>query len=171
MKVLYIGHYAEGSTSKMRGEYLKKILNAPDMVIVDTDIPISNTPRVLRSLGWRYKFGPLIGNINEYILETISSHNQFDVAWIDKGVFIRPEVIQKIRAKSLKMIHFTPDPAFLYHRSKFFFRAIPEYDYCITTKSFELEEYKMQNAQSVLFCTQGFDPSVHKPYQDRKSVV
>ncbi|MEQ1665950.1 MAG: hypothetical protein ABL927_11295, partial [Bdellovibrionales bacterium] len=77
----------------MRGEYLKKILRPENFVILNTDIPIQGTSRVFRSLGWRYKIGPLIQHINQYTQKGISQHKHFDLAWIDKGVFIQPEVI------------------------------------------------------------------------------
>lgn len=174
MKILYIGHYSDGSTSKMRGEYLKKILNTENVITINTDVPILETARVFRSLGWRYKVGPLISNINHYINLVVSQHEHFDLTWIDKGVFVRPEVVRTIRGKTTTLVHFTPDPAFTYHQSKLFYQAIPYYDHCITTKSFELTHYRAHQAKSVIFCTQGYDPQLHKPYhgyEEKKGVV
>jgi len=174
MRILYIGHYNEGSTSKMRGEYLKKILKTENIIIINNDVPILKTPRIFRSLGWRYKTGPLISNINNFIIASIDKYPHFDLAWIDKGVFINPAVIHQIREKSHMLVHFTPDPAFLYHQSKLFYKAIPDYDYCITTKSFEIEAYKAHSAKSVIFCTQGYDPFIHRPlhdYRDKNGIV
>jgi spore maturation protein CgeB len=65
---------------------------------------------------------------------------------------------------SKKVVHFTPDPAFLYHQSRFFKRTVSKFDFCITTKSFELELYRSNGCKNVIFCTQGFDPLIHKPY-------
>lgn len=174
MKILYIGHYSDGSTSKMRGQYLKTILQAEDFIVANTDVPMQQTGRILRSLGWRYKIGPFISNINSYIKEIIAPHQKFDLAWIDKGVFVKPELVAEIRKKSTKLIHFTPDPAFTYHQSSLFYKAIPYYDFCITTKSFELEQYAKNHSRSTLYCTQGFDPTIHKPYhsyQEKKGIV
>jgi hypothetical protein len=174
MKILYIGHYNDGSTSKMRGEYLKKILQTEDVVTVNADIPILQTPRIFRSLGWRFKIGPLIHNINKFILATTSQHDHFDLTWIDKGVFIRPELIRILRSKSTTLVHFTPDPAFTYHQSKLFYQALPYYDHCITTKSFEIADYKVYQARSVIFCTPGYDPKIHRPfhgYAEKRGVV
>ena len=45
----------------------------------------------------------------------------------------------------------------------------------MTTKTFEIELYKKAGAQNVIFCTQGFDPEIHKPeysFEDKeKSIV
>lgn len=163
MKALYVGHYEEGSTSGMRGEYLKQLLPNHNFTVVNTDVPINATPKLLRSIGWRYKRGPLIRNINNYITQELKGNYSYDLVWIDKGVFIDPEMIHTIRKNSRKLVHFTPDPAFTYHRSKLFYEAISLYDYCITTKSFEIESYKKYGVKTI-FCTQGYDPEVHKSY-------
>ena len=96
MNVLYVGHYGEGSTSRMRGEYLQKLLGAGDFLVVDIDIPISKTPQPFLSLGWRYKKGPLIVNINRYLSEKIEGNSGFDLVWIDKGVFIEPSFLNRL---------------------------------------------------------------------------
>lgn len=163
LKILYIGHYAPGSTSRMRGEYIKKILQPESFNVVDIDIPMSATSRLFKSIGWRYKFGPLIDRINNHVRQSIDQEARYDVIWVDKGVFIRPQIMQILRGKALKLIHFTPDPAFLFHHSRFFEQSLPLYDCCITTKSFEIEKYYEHGAKRVSFCTQGFDPLVHHP--------
>lgn len=163
MRILYVGHYNDGSTSKMRGEYLKDILNASEFYHINIDIPLQGTNRLARSFGWRYRKGPLITNINNYIVSH-TPRNDFELVWIDKGVFIKPSVLRYLRSCCKLLIHFTPDPAFMYHQSELFYNSIPDYDYCITTKSFEMNEYKKYGARNVLYCTQGYDPRVHKPY-------
>lgn len=163
MKVLYIGHYDHGSTSRMRGEYLKQLLSPELFHVVNIDIPLAETSAIFRSLGWRFKVGPLIRNINNYIQNSLKRDYSYDLVWIDKGVFISPEIIARLRSYSKKLIHFTPDPAFAYHRSHLFYEALPQYDYCVTTKSFELGEYKRYGVKTIL-TTQGYDPHIHKSY-------
>lgn len=173
MKVLYIGYYNEGSTARMRGEYLKELIPDATFKIINIDIPLANTPRMLRSLGWRFKIGPLISNINSYILNALKGDFKYDLVWIDKGVFIQPGVVERLKKDSKKLVHFTPDPAFTYHRSNLFYKALPFYDYCITTKSFEIENYNQFGVKTI-FCTQGYDPQLHKPYHslsEKKGVV
>ena len=79
--------------------------------------------------------------------------NEFDLVWIDKGVFIKPSVLKNLRSRSKLLIHFTPDPAFAYHQSELFYKSIPDYDFCVTTKSFEMNDYKKYGAKNVLYCT------------------
>ena len=147
----------------MRGEYLKQLFPKHNFLVISIDEPIKATPRVLRSLGWRYKIGPLIKDINKHIRLLLKGDYAFELVWIDKGVFIDPDIIYNLKKHSGKLVHFTPDPAFTYHRSRLFYEAIGLYDYCITTKSFEIESYRKYGVKTI-FCTQGYDPAVHKPY-------
>ena len=163
-----------GCTTRMRGEYLQELLMPAEFFVVNTDIPIYNTPRLSRSFGWRYYRGPLINNVNKYITRELKEQGDFDIIWIDKGVFIDPVLLAGIKKKRTILIHFTPDTAFAGNQSKLFEEALPLYDYCITTKSFELDNYKKAGAHEVLYCTQGYDPKLHRIYNDfseKKGVV
>jgi spore maturation protein CgeB len=174
MKMLYIGHYDVGSTSGMRGEYLKEILQPENYKVANIDIPLKATGRLFRSFGWRFKKGPLIKNINNYILSVIDNNWAYDLVWVDKGVFVYPSVIEKLKQHSGRLVHFTPDPAFTYHQSHLFYKALPYYDYCITTKSFETGYYHQKGVKQLITCTQGFRPDVHKPYhsfEEKKGIV
>lgn len=173
MRVLYIGYYNEGSTARMRGEYLKELLPGSVFDVVNIDVPLHQTGRLARSLGWRFKKGPLIKNINNYIVGNVSASANYDITWIDKGVFVRPEVVAGLKKKSGMTVHYTPDPAFRYHRSQLFYESLPFYDHCITTKSFEIADYEKYGVHTIL-CTQGFDPQLHKSYhsfEEKRGVV
>jgi spore maturation protein CgeB len=172
--VLFIGHYSEGSTSKMRGEYIRELLTATRFDVINIDVPNLATWRPFRSIGWRFKKGPLITNISNYVNQQVDKEYSYDLVWVEKGVFIDPKIISRLRKSAKLLVHFTPDPAFTYHKSELFYRAIPNYDYCVTTKSFEIESYKAAGAKETLFCTQGYDPKLHKPYhsfENKKGVV
>lgn len=162
--MLYIGQYGVGSTSGMRGEFLKEILQPNNYKVANIDIPLENTHRIFRSIGWRLKTGPLMKKINNYVLSVIDGKWKYDLVWVDKGVFIYPHIIEKLRQHSYKLLHFTPDPAFTYHQSNLFFKALCFYDYCVTTKSFETHLYKARGVKHLIICTQGFNHDLHKPY-------
>ncbi len=162
MKVLYIGQYSKGTTSRMRAETLKSILKPADLQVIDTHIPFYQTNRWVRSFGFRYKKGPLIKKINHYILNSIKQ-DHYDLIWVDKAVFISPRTTALLRSRAAKLVHFTPDPAFTFHQSKLFFKSLPYYDYLITTKSYELAYYnKYTKSVKVLYTTQGFDDQLHQ---------
>lgn len=87
-----------------------------------------------------------------------------NICWVDKGIFLTPATTQKIRLKTEKLIHYTPDPAFFFHRSPHFLQSILCYDYLVTTKLWELSLYATQvPTKKVIYCPQGFDPTFHTP--------
>ena len=164
MKILYVGHYMPGCTTRMRGEYLEELLNPSVFDVVDIDQPINKTFPLFRPLGWRLKAGPLIYQINKYLKKRIDKVDEFDLVWIDKGVFIDPNILARLKSTRNKLVHFTPDTAFMHNQSELFYDALPLYDYCVTTKSFERKYYESRGVRQLLFCTQGYDPRLHKSY-------
>lgn len=162
MRFLYIGQYSEGTTSKMRADQLIYILKPETSNIIDTHIPFYKTNKLFRSIGFRYKKGPLINSVNTYIQKHVAQ-NKYDLIWVDKGVYISKKTIRLLRERTDKLIHFTPDPAFTYHKSKLFKDSISYYDYLITTKSFELQNYySLKKKEQIIYATQGFDKTIHR---------
>ncbi len=164
MKVLYIGPYSEGATSKMRGEIIKNLLNAKEFVVVDTEKILNGFNRIIKSIAFRYKTGPVIKEVNRAIQNQL--HNHYDLIWVDKGIFITKETTKKLKEHTGNLVHFTPDPAFLYHKSRHFTQSINLFDYCITTKSYEKIFYKNYGCRKLIFTTQGYDNNIHKPYHN-----
>jgi spore maturation protein CgeB len=158
----------------MRGNYLKSLLKPEEFRVVDIDIPMAETSALFKSIGWRFKMGPLIRRINKHFEKVIHGAGNFDLVWIDKGVFIYPEILDKLKNSSNTLVHFTPDTAFTHNQSELFYKALPLYDYCITTKSFEKHFYEERRVKRLLYCTQGYDPDLHKiyyPFQEKHGIA
>jgi spore maturation protein CgeB len=164
-KALYIGQYSDGTTSKMRADILRDLLSDHDLKIIDTNLPYNRSKRLLRSFTFRYKVGPLVNTINEYIKQNVDE--RYDLIWVDKGVYIKRETTEKLRKATQLLIHFTPDPAFTFHRSRHFRASISSYDFVVTTKSYEIQEYeKYLSTDKIIQTTQGYDPNLHYPKID-----
>ena len=165
-KLTYIGQLAPGETCRMRLDCLKQLYPECKFTGIDTLLPLHKCPRLWRSIGWRYKIGPLIKMMNEYLLANLPEEKQ-DVIWVDKGIFFTPETMSILREKAKKLVHYTPDSAFVspYHRSRLLFKTMSFYDYLITTKSFELDHYikAAGGREKILYATQGFQSSLHRP--------
>lgn len=160
--ILYIGQYLEGTTSKMRAEALSKIIAPNRLEVIDTHIPFYQSHPFWRSLGFRYKRGKLIQQINKHILNEVAG--PYKAIWIDKGIFIRPKVINYLRALTDILVHYTPDTAFCQNKSRFFNKGLKYYDFAISTKSFEKEKYlEYIKKNQLLFVPQGFDKNIHFP--------
>lgn len=170
MKVLYIGAYSNGSTSRMRAETIKKILSADCFKIIDIDVPKNNVSRVWRSIGFRYKIGPLIDKVNGYVLSNMGNE-RYDLIWVDKAIYLTRKTTEFIRLHSTILVHYTPDPAFTFHKSHLFYQSLPLYDFVVTTKSFEIADYVsvVGDEKKVLYATQGYDKKLHRPLVDWES--
>ena len=166
MRILFIGHFEPGSTSRMRGLAIKYILNPDQFTAINLNEPILETARIFRSIGWRYYAGPLIWNINKFIRSKISDSDKYDLVWVDKGVFVDPAILADLKSRGASLVHSTPDTAFFANRSQFFLRALPLYDYCLTTKSFEVDAYSNAGVKELLFYPQGYDKNTHYPRTD-----
>lgn len=163
MRVLYIGELIKGSTSSYRAEQIRSITKADIFHNIDTSLPVLKTGRLWRSIGWRYKLGPLVTNVNNSIINFLQNKDPYDLIWVDKAVFFNERTMNQLRGSTRTLIHYTPDNAFYSNRSPYFDKAIPFFDFCITTKSFEIQRYEEKGAKQVLFCTQGFDREKHRP--------
>lgn len=164
MKVLYIGQFTKGTTSRMRALQIERILSPSTFEVIDTNIPFLELPKILRSIGFQFKKGPLISKLNTYVKNHI--HLLFyDLVWIDKGVYIQTSTMELLRQKCGKLVHYTPDMAFYANKSALFVKSLPFYDYCISTKSAEAEAYlKLIPKEKLLMTTQGFEENIHRSH-------
>ena len=174
MKILYIGQYEKGATSRMRGEKLSALIPNCSMQIIDTTIPYKTCGRMARSMGVRFKVGPLIKKTNEYIQANLPN-SHCDLIWVDKAVFLTPITTKRLRGLTDRLLHFTPDMAFFDNRSAHFEKCIDMYNFLVTTKTAEISEYKKRVTKAkLILATQGFDRNIHKsivPFSKKESAV
>lgn len=172
-RILYVGIYSDGTTSKMRADILRSILTGWEFQVIDTDIPKRSMPHLWQSVGFRYKIGPLINKVNQYVLDNIGNKH-YDLIWVDKAIYLTKATTQLLRSLAGKLVHYTPDPAFTFHKSHLFYKSLPLYDFAVTTKRFELQHYlSFLKEGQVLYATQGFDRNVHHPvsqFENKKGV-
>jgi glycosyltransferase involved in cell wall biosynthesis len=148
----------------MRATQIEQILKPYVFDVIDTNIPFFDTNKLFRSFGFRFKKGPLISKINTYIKRQFKDL-EYDLIWVDKGVYLQPRTMNFLKCKTKQIVHFTPDMAFYENRSKLFEKTLPFYDFSITTKTIEEKEYlKFLPQEKLLITTQGFSKTIHKPY-------
>jgi spore maturation protein CgeB len=173
MRAVYVGILTAGSTSRMRAEWLRRLTPEWTWEWIDTDAPLLSTSRAWQSLAYRFQIGKAVERINAAVREGLVG--TFELAWVDKAIFLDALTMALIRRSSRRLVHFTPDTAFHANRSRKFERAIRLFDILVTTKSFEVEQYRQRiDRDTVLLTTQGFDPDVHFPRasdDDRKKEV
>jgi spore maturation protein CgeB len=161
MRILYASYLTRGSTGLQRARALRQI--GHELVCFDFAQFRINSKSLLRRIANRLEVGSLIHSINESLV-SFASDKTVDWVWIDKGKFVRAATVKRLKEiTGAKVVHFTPDPAITFHRTRTFVGALPHYDLLITTKRYEIERYRELGAQSVVFVEQGFDPEVFFP--------
>lgn len=158
-RVLYIGNLREGGNGRDRMAILSS--QGYETEGFDTRPYRAAGPRMLRSLTSRWQIGPVIASLNR-ALEARARQGGFDIVFVDKGTILRPHSLRALKAASSRKIavHYTPDAAFVDNRSRAFFKAIPDYDLLVTTKPFEMEEYRKAGARDLLLIHQGYGPRI-----------
>jgi hypothetical protein len=147
----------------MRAEWLRELTPGVEWSWMDTDPPLTHTSRISQSLAYRFKTGTGVNAINASVNDW-AQDKSFDLVWIDKAIFLWPETVQKIRTTCQTLVHFTPDAAFLVNRSRHFEKTVRLFDLLVTTKSFEVDQYRNRlHKDTLLLTTQGFDLKVHQP--------
>jgi spore maturation protein CgeB len=147
----------------MRGLQIADYYKDSSFQVINIHIPFYKSHRVFRSIGVRFKLGPLIPRINKFIQSNLQE--DYDLIWVDKGVFIKKETLLQLRKKSKKLVHYTPDMAFYANKTSNFIDHMDVYDFLITTKSAEISFYAEQvNKDKIILTKQGFDLNTHKPY-------
>lgn len=173
MNALYIGILTTGTTSRMRADNLRRLTVPAYWSFIDTDEGFRDAARLWRTTAFRFKAGPLVRHINHRVIAQ-TGQQQFDLIWVDKGVYLWPDTIKHLRKRTGCMVHFTPDNAFYANRSRHFYASAGRYDLLITTKSFELEQYAgIADPQRVYLTTQAYDADLHRPSEPlpRKKAV
>lgn len=165
MKWVFIGQLEKGSTSAMRFKALVDHIGVEPRIVIDFSRELRGDFVLWKWLAWRFKTGPSVRRIGNRILRELDGED-LDLCWFDKASFVPLEAIILARRGTKHMVHYTPDPAIVYHKSKDFIKAIPLFDFLITTKSYEkhlFEQMKVKEAR-VILTQQGIDDAIHKNY-------
>lgn len=163
MRVVFVGDLNAPyvSTTQMRSEALRDL--GHEVTGVCSYKCISWGGRVMGAPFRRLKWGPAVCEFNSEVLEAVRSVRPA-LVWVDNGLFLARRTLEKIKENAnCTLIHYTPDPAIVLHRSRHFLSSIPLYDIVITNKSYEVPLYRQRGARRILLRPPTFDLTVHKP--------
>lgn len=163
VKALFIGAQTRGTTSQLRAQALCDLLPSHAWNLIDSDLIFLRAPRWQRSLWFRLRTGPAVAAMNRLVLSQLGTE-PYEIAWIDKGVWLWPDTISQIRQLARRMVYYTPDTSFLANKSRFFDATMALYDLIVTTKSLELTEFKKRSPRAQIeLVTQAYDATLHSP--------
>lgn len=158
LRILYVGQLGEGGTCLDRMRTLQDLAVA----IVPFDVAAFESPsRIVRSFSQRTNSGPTVSRVNRALRARGAALGRtIDCIFVDKGSWILPETLADLREKTgARLLHFTPDPAFLFNRSRHFIGSIPLYDLLVTTKPWEVDLYRAHGARKVFLTRQAYERS------------
>lgn len=152
--ILYCGNTQPGWTGHDRVAALRDRGFA--VVTANSRPMLTMGSRLERSVAARTLFGRGVAAFNRLLTDHARAGG-FDAVFVDKGVWIWPGTMRALKAAARwgVAVHFTPDAQFLENRSRHFFRALPDYDLAITTKTFEIDAYRAAGAPEVKLLLQG----------------
>jgi hypothetical protein len=152
-RMLSVGPMWDGSTSVDRCDALGRLGAAT--VRFDVTPYMLRGGLLARHFHERLLVGPNVAALNRDLVALATEQGPFDVAWIDKGSWIRPATLQALRRHCRLLVHNTPDAFFDCNRSRLFEAGIGAYDLCITNKRYELDQYREAGARDVMLLPQG----------------
>ncbi len=107
-KILYVGPLAPGNTSLYRLEAFRRLGQEVIPFAVDAYEPRS---RYWAALRYRFPVGPLIGRVNEALVEAAREH-QPDVVWFDKPVHFHAGTVEAVKALGASTVCYNQDNPF-----------------------------------------------------------
>lgn len=169
MKILSIGQFSADGVSNTclhRNWALKKL---GDVVELDSTFKWNFASRVFNVLyrDLHIPFSYVRRTFNRRILQ-LCDNERFDIIWIDKGNFVLPSTLKRIKKEnpSTIIVGYSPDNmAERHNRTVWFERGLKYYDWFITTKSYIVDWFKSKGCPNVLFVNNAYEDTFHKQYE------
>lgn len=161
MKILFVGQLGKGQTTRMRMEVLEELGHT--IIPLNSQTGWSNCSFIQRTIQQKLRRGPVISKLNRDLLALAKKHKP-DLLWGEKQEYLLPQTLQEIQNAGTKLLHFTPDPYFTlsWKRTPFMDEGMAIFDYVVTCKRYELDEYK-RTCRQVIYMPLGFAEAVHRP--------
>lgn len=165
MRILFIGQLGSGQTVQMRMECLREW--GHNVVAINSQAPWQASSWLSRHLQKAAESGPVITWLNREVLR-VAREFRPQLFWGEKQEYLRPETLAELREMGMLLLHYTPDPYFTltWKRTSLMDRCMPLFDYAVTSKRYELEEYR-KTCRKVIYVPLGYGESVHRPVTPR----
>jgi spore maturation protein CgeB len=163
LKFLFTGPLAKGGTCEMRRRTLERHGAATEGV---SYLPVFRKyARILRRAQWFFRFGPAIRKYNEK-LEVALAEVSPDVLWVEKGLFVSPDVLRAAKDEGAILIHYSPDNYFIrQNASRHLAQGLSLYDLVVTTKPGSSAKLTAAGAKKVFLSGNAYDERAHAPIE------
>lgn len=163
MKILYTGPLVAGDTCELRRRALERL--GHETIAVDYLPFVEDRGRFVRRLQWRLRTGGILRDYNAALVAALDRRP--DVLWVDKGIFVSPDVLARARAQGVRfLVHYSPDNYLLpQNSSRHLWRGLPQYDVVVTTKRSNVGLLQTMGARRVVLSGNAYDPALHRPVE------
>ncbi len=164
MKILYVARFHHGRAEVFRAKTLEELGN---------ELVTFNMYKY-EKVGGRYVNwilrkttipNPSCNIMNSHLLQ-VAINSKPDVVWIDKGTYVKPSTLKKIKAHiGALIISEVPDNMFIKgNRTRHYLSSIHEYDLIVTDRKRDdiLENYSKYGVRELCIIHKGFYP-IHHP--------
>jgi len=161
MKILFIGQLGEGQTTRMRMESLRDL--GHQIIPIDSSQVWAKQRWLSRQAQQKAGRGAAVDWINDALLRA-GARARPDLLWAEKQEYIHAGTLQELRRKGVRLLHYTPDPywSLSWKRTRLMDASLPLFDIVITSKQYELDEYR-RRCQRAMYMPLGYADQVHRP--------
>jgi len=161
MRILYTGPLIAGDTCELRRRALDRL--GHETIAIDSLEFVERQRGLSRRLQWRLRTGPMVREYNAALEGALATRP--DVLWVDKGIFVRPAVLEAARRQGVRwLVHYSPDNYLVQQNaSRHLWRGLRHYDVVVTTKRSNTGLLTAVGARTVVLSGNAFDPLLHRP--------
>jgi hypothetical protein len=157
LHILYVGQALDGTNGADRIRILQDF--GCNVSAFDPYSASGGYSKLERRFAHRYNLGRPVRALNKKLAEWAQGQS-FDLAWINKAMWLTPATLRRISERAHAMLHFTLDSHFGVNQSHHLYKSIPLFDLVVTTKDREEPNYVALDARRFLAIQPGYGPRI-----------
>jgi len=165
VKILYVGPDFPGSNGACWRDAFAQL--GHEVRTIDDErydpIPVSIPGKLLRKRRGRPK-PELVSALNSAVLRQAAEF-QPGLVFFAKAYHIEPDTLHGLGRISPRMVYMNDDMFNPANQTPTFAANVPLFDFILTTKSYNVREFRSAGAQSVAYVPNAYDPRIHFPAQ------
>lgn len=156
MRGVFVGQMGRGQTCEMRFHALSRL--GLDMRSVDSAGIWTRTSWARRHVEQRWPRSRTIAKFNEDVIRIVRRH-QPAILWAEKQEYLSATTLDKIKSLGVLTVHYNPDPYFslAWKRTACMDECLASFDVLVSTKRYELDQYRRTARGQVVYSPLGFD--------------
>jgi spore maturation protein CgeB len=168
LRILLAGEIVPGSRTLQRIRALREM--GHEVITIETNKPgatYEDRPSFVERVRYRLHIPGDPNRANEALIANVGQQ-RFDLVWLERCVAVTTVALRRIKvlAPDTRIVWYAEDdmmnPRHLSHWTR---RALPLFDFWVTTKSMNAKKDEMPHlgVRNILFVNNSFDPHLHRP--------